>query len=763
MKIPSILICCVMGLVAQTQKEPERWWESMDYGPFLSSSVGCGKARTAPAVKGLTIRLGERQQLSMTFDTDLLRPAFGWEGFLKLTGVTYDEGHGSFPYADGRMWFRTEATAGAGLSRELKDDRAHTAGPIPFAQARWRALHRHGRRVALRYEVDEAEVLEAPWALELGGQLALVRDFRLEPCASHRWFLLADAALFGAVSERRVDGGNAAPTVILSGDNACTLEVVDSAAGKRLLLAVPATRAVRRLRVAVFAPGTSVGNVDPGAPLDPKDIVSPGKPLWPRELVVPCEMGHADAPFAVDSVGIPMENPWKSPMRLGGFDLFPGESRAAVTTWNGDVWLVSGLGAELRQATWRRFAAGLFEPLGLVIRKGRIFVSGRDQITELIDHNDDGEADEYRCFNNELMATTNFHEFVFDLQLGPEGDFWFAKAGPVRPGGRGFDRIIPHHGSILRVSEDGSALSVHATGLRAPNGIGVGPHGEITAGDNQGTWVPRCKLHWTRPGSFQGVVDCTPLSPKPTNYELPLCWFPMEVDNSSGGQVWTRDERFGLPKESLVHLSYGQSTAYRVLMETVDGQVQGGVTRLPFRLASSAMRARMDERDGQMWISGLRGWQTNAAKLSGLQRIRRTQAPLRMAESLRALEDGVEIRFTCALDPEIANDPESWSVKIWNYVWGPMYGGPELSVLDPDATLEAKARSEEMHDLKNHDTLSVEKATLAADGRSVRLRLKPMHPCMQMHIAADLSDKSGTDFKAEIWNTIHKLGRSTGN
>ncbi len=759
MKTLSLLLCCAALLGAQAPKEPERWWESMDYGPFLSSSVGCGKARTHAAAKGITLRLGERQQLSMTFDTDLLRPAFGWEGFLKLSGVSYDEGHGSFPYTEGPLWFRTEVTAGAGLTKDLKDERASSAGPIPFAQGRWKALHRHGRRVALRYEVDEAEVLEAPTALTLGGQLALVRDFRFEPCASHRWFLLADAASFASTAERRVDGGKDAPSAILGGDPACRLEVLDGPGGKRLLLAVPATRAVRRVRVALFAPGATLGAVDVGVPADPSDLVAAGPPLWPQELLVPCEMGTSDGPFAVDTVGIPMENPWKSPLRIGGFDLFENAPRAAVSTWNGDVWLVSGLSAELRQAKWRRFAAGLFETLGLVIRDGRVFVSGRDQITELIDHNDDGEADEYRCFNNEVMATTNFHEFVFDLQLGPEGDFWFAKAGPVRPGGRGFDRIVPHHGSILRVKGDGSALSVHATGLRAPNGIGVGPHGEITAGDNQGTWVPRCKLHWTRPGSFQGVVDCTPITPKPVNYELPLCWFPMEVDNSSGGQVWTQDERFGLPKETLIHLSYGQSTAYRVLMETVDGQVQGGVTRLPFRLASSAMRARFDARDGQMWISGLRGWQTNAAKLSGLQRVRRTAAPMRMAESLRALADGVEIRFSCALDPELANDPESYAVKIWNYVWGPMYGGPELSVLEPDAALSERAQREEMHDLKNHDTLKVQKAELAADGRTVRLTLAPMHIAMQMHITADLADKSGTDFKAEIWNTIHKLGR----
>ena len=66
----------------------------------------------------------------------------------------------------------------------------------------------------------------------------------------------------------------------------------------------------------------------------------------------------------------------------------------------------------------------------------------------------------------------------------------------------------------------------------------AGPHDEITVADNQGTWVPVCRLDLVSPGKFLGVPDNSHLTPPPTNYGDPICWFPYpDVDNSSGGGV----------------------------------------------------------------------------------------------------------------------------------------------------------------------------------------------------------------------------------
>ncbi len=43
--------------------------------------------------------------------------------------------------------------------------------------------------------------------------------------------------------------------------------------------------------------------------------------------------------------------------------------------------------------------------------------------TRLQDLNGDGEADFYEAFNWDMKVTKSFHEFVFDLQTDPQGNF----------------------------------------------------------------------------------------------------------------------------------------------------------------------------------------------------------------------------------------------------------------------------------------------------------------------------------------------------
>ena len=484
-----------------------------------------------------------------------------------------------------------------------------------------------------------------------------------------------------------------------------------------------------------------------------------GPSLWPERLAVTGGKDQGKAAYVVDDVPVPFDNPWEAQMRFGGFDFFADGKRAALCTWNGDVWIVSGLGnesgTELGTLTWKRYAAGLFETLGLKIVDDVIYVNGRDQITRLIDLDGDDEADDYQCFNNDIYTTRNFHEFSFDLQTDRAGNFYFAKAGPVRPGGRGFDAIVPHNGTVLRVSKDGSRLDVYSTGLRAPNGIGVSPDGQVTAGDNEGTWVPHCKLHWLKPGSFQGVVDTAHHAEKPDDYTLPLCWFPMGVDNSGGGQTWITSDRWGPFTGGLLHLSYGQSSIYVVMKEAIDGQVQGGVVRLPVTLGSSAMRGRFNPRDGQLWVCGLKGWQTNAARLTAFQRVRYTGAPVRMPKSVRAVEGGIVVEFTVPLGA-IAEDVQSYALEQWNYVWGPMYGSPEVSVKVPDLQLEERALSSEQQGHQVHDKLEVKSARMLAPD-TVLLEVPDLRPAMQCHLKIDVEGVDAAEMVFDLWHTIHQL------
>jgi glucose/arabinose dehydrogenase len=135
---------------------------------------------------------------------------------------------------------------------------------------------------------------------------------------------------------------------------------------------------------------------------------------------------------------------------------------------------------------WKRYATGLFQPLGLKIVDDIVYVLGRDQITRLHDLNHDGEADYYENFNNDTVVTSNYHEFALDLHTDRAGNFYFAKGAPWEP-----EVMSPHQGCLFKLSKDGSKLEIIATGFRAPNGMTVGPGDEITVSDNQGHWMPR--------------------------------------------------------------------------------------------------------------------------------------------------------------------------------------------------------------------------------------------------------------------------------
>jgi hypothetical protein len=49
-------------------------------------------------------------------------------------------------------------------------------------------------------------------------------------------------------------------------------------------------------------------------------------------------------------------------------------------------------------------------------------------------------------------------------------------------------------------------------------------------------------VHIVKPGDFITVADLAHRPEVPTNHTPHICYFPMNVDNSSGGQTWVTSE-----------------------------------------------------------------------------------------------------------------------------------------------------------------------------------------------------------------------------
>jgi hypothetical protein len=140
---------------------------------------------------------------------------------------------------------------------------------------------------------------------------------------------------------------------------------------------------------------------------------------WPT-LTTRGQRGPDTDFLTVDTLTLPYDNPAKALLFASGIDFTP-DGAGYVCTIHGDVWRVTGIDDSLRELKWQRYATGLFQPLGLKVRDGKVFVLGRDRITRLHDENGDGEADFYENFFDGIATSTGGHDYVTCLETDAAG------------------------------------------------------------------------------------------------------------------------------------------------------------------------------------------------------------------------------------------------------------------------------------------------------------------------------------------------------
>ena len=366
--------------------------------------------------------------------------------------------------------------------------------------------------------------------------------------------------------------------------------------------------------------------------------------------------------------------------------------------------------------------------------------------------NDDGEADFYESFNADPDVSANFHAFNFDLQTDTDGNFYYAKSG------HGADSSVP--GCVFKITADGTQRSIYSTGFRTPNGMGALPDGRVTVSDNQGQWTPASKINLLKPGGFYGWVptysipgmwepdggkiDIAKVVP-PKSFDPPLVWMPQEFDNSSGGQLFVEDERWGPLSGRLLHTSFGKGWMSYLMMQDFGDTAQAAIIKLPFDFQTGIMRARVNPADGQVYATGLQGWNGGgrAGLLGhGVQRLRYTGKQHLMVSDCQVESDGLRIEFNFELDESSATDLKSYVAKHWNYLWQESYGSDQYS----PSTGE-----------KGVDDLGIVSATLSDDRRSVKLLVPKIAPVHQLHLILKLKSADGQSFEEEVYWTINRV------
>ncbi|MEX2579552.1 MAG: cytochrome c [Verrucomicrobiales bacterium] len=413
------------------------------------------------------------------------------------------------------------------------------------------------------------------------------------------------------------------------------------------------------------------------------------------------------------------------------------------TTWDGDLFELD-LDADLDGAAEgeampvRRLARGLSEPMGLAVQGDRIFVTEKNQLTELIDEDGDGTIETYRCVTHDWPSTMDYHEYFFGAVA--KGSRLYG-ASSVAMGYRNDDnRQAPMRGSALEIDLDSGETKVVAGGLRTPNGVGAGPGGSVLYTDNQGEWLPASKLIRLELEAFYHFRSRPPWHPfdrpDPTP---PAVWLPHGEISASPTQPILLPESWG-PYAG--HVLYGDATfggLQRVFLEEVDGVTQGGVFRFSQGFRHLFNRFALTE-DGTLFGGGVargKDWDF-IERVSGLTRVRFSDRKVFEMRAVRARSNGLEIEFTRPLAEGAGWDPAGYYVTQWGYQPTQVYGG-------------AKVR---------HRRSEVRSATVSPDRDRVFLELPDLVENEVVHLRLPDTLESGDGsalWSGEAWYTLNRI------
>jgi hypothetical protein len=733
----------------------------MDYGPSLMGTYELPGARENLAYKGIAIRLDQgpggvsRGAAWAMFDHDTLRWAGFWtgRGFIDWRGIHFNGEHSAHPRAVGDVALASLKPGWANpVTGRFDDERilgrdGKRYGPLPRSWGRYLGLYTHGQQVVVSYQVGDTHILETCGQTRDGQ--AFTRTFNIAP--RRRELVLRAAELPGgkhalSMIDAGVQGGAAIgwgsdSTYVAAGIVPAMEGVQWRGRNGDLLLRIPAGEQPIKFTLwlkeidSLEAARVLAQRVEIESPeRDLAELTRGGPSRWPQPLSTPIVAGDDSGAFAIDELSLPVDNPWLAQQRLTGIDFLDGGRVAAVCTWDGDVWRIENIDQPSGSLVWRRIASGLFQPLGIKMVKGKVHVTCRDQLVVLHDLNGDRETDFYECLNNDHQVTEHFHEFAMGLETDAAGNFYYAKSAR-----HALPAVVPHHGTLLRISADGSQTDILATGFRAANGVCLNPDGTFFVTDQEGHWNPKNRINWVRPGGFYGNMfgyhDITDESDQAMS--PPLCWITNAFDRSPGEMLWVDSPAWAPLTGSLIELSYGYGKIFVVPHEKIGGELQGGLAALPIpNFPTGVMRGRFHPKDGQLYACGMFAWAGNQTQPGGLYRVRRTDKPLHVPLGLRARKDGIEIEFSGDLDAKSAGDEKSYAVRVWSLKRTANYGSEHY----------------------NEHPLDVSGAELSSDRRTVFLSIPNIQPTWCMSIAWSLKGAGGEMVEGEINNTIHELG-----
>ncbi len=715
-------------------KGPSPWGDFVEKDfPVFSSvldarDVGEGFPKDNLTPRGLILNLGHN--LWACFDTDLLRIACIWEGepgkppvtpaalapgSYHVAGQKTKDGQEDLPKPIGKVWLANGIYPGwqVGDKPSFTDPREpapskEEVGRGPMSNSRFLSLEftEQASTFTLNYEISGVRIKES-MTVESDNKFGWTVVRRIHIAATKESLLLVIGQNDSKVSEFPIFAMYEA-----SGKNRNQYPSRFGGQGNGVTVTVGPHDDAAVLVVGVSSKAGLTG----------ADTSIRRAPAWSSSVSSVATLSQKPDAYVIDDIPLPVPNPWKRNVRLADLAFLNDEGDAAGVTFDGDVWLISGLKGDLDAVTWKRFASGLHEPMSIVSRNGEILVFDRNGIWRLVDSNGDKECDRYEMFCNLFAQTAETREFPNSMKLGPKGELYISKGGQ-----EGTTRG-KHNGTVIKVAADGKSFEVIGYGLRQPF-IGVNAQtGLVTASDQQGHYVPSTPLHLIRDHQFYGHLPTIAEKEKyPETIAEPLTWLPHPVNPSGVTQTWLLGSKMGPVDGDLIHIGYNRPELFRVLQNTHFKKPQAAVVSFSREFDFPTLNAIVNPADGQLYVTGFQVWGTVVKRLSGLARVRWTGKPRVLLQEVTPTDKGVVLRFNAKLDAKLATNPESYSAERWNYKRTPEYGSPHLKL---DGS-------------NGQEWLNASSAYLSTDGQSVLVAFPDMKAVHQMRVGWGLQSADG--------------------
>ena len=417
---------------------------------------------------------------------------------------------------------------------------------------------------------------------------------------------------------------------------------------------------------------------------------------------------------------------------------------------DGKIWALTGVaGDDPAAVAVTEVADGLSEPLGMAFINGELYVTQRLALTKLRDLNGDGTYETQSTVAKGWQAD-NYHHFHFGL-VAKDGFAYSTLSTAIMfdvPGLNGPNP--PHRGTLLKTNLETGEVSYIAGGLRTPNGLCIGPEGEIFNTDNQGGWLPTSKLQILREASFHGFFNNTtirtaayPSGGSPSLHSdlpvaLPVVLLPQnEISNSPTQPVMFPAGSFYEGQMLIGELTLGGIG--RIFLEKVNGVWQGCAFRFTQGLEGGVMRLAWGP-DGSLYagcMGGTGNWSWNGTTY-GLQRLspKKDGSLAFEMKSVKATPQGFVIEYTKPLHPGFAARPADFAVKQWTYLATQAYGGPKV----------------------DEQSIVPTAVTVSTDRKKVHLELPGLKKGYVVHLRGDPTSADGEAlWSTEAWYTLNEV------